>query len=116
MTLQWTPSIGDPTPVGWFTVIAYLGAAIFCGVAAAKSTERRLCERVSDFGSAWRQFLFLSVNKQLDLQSLFTEIAQATAVAQELYGGHRFYQVAFVAVVGIAGTVTVLAALWPALS
>lgn len=34
---SWTPGIGDPTFVGWFTVVAYLVAAYLCG-----QVDRRL--------------------------------------------------------------------------
>jgi hypothetical protein len=34
---SWTPGIGDPTFVGWFTVVAYLAAAYLC-----RRVERRL--------------------------------------------------------------------------
>lgn len=34
---RWTPGIGDPTFVGWFTVVAYLAAAYLC-----RRVERRL--------------------------------------------------------------------------
>ena len=33
---DWEPGIGDPTFIGWFTVFAYLIAAVLCGVNAAR--------------------------------------------------------------------------------
>ena len=32
---HWRPGIGDPTPLGWMTVIAYLAASLTCFHAAA---------------------------------------------------------------------------------
>ena len=114
MNIHWTPGIGDPTLVGWITVIAYIGTAFICAI-AAKAPNLCSPEIVSDrpfwLGVA-AIFLFLAINKQLDLQSLLTEVGRAAAKAQGWYGKHRFYQVAFVAIAGLAGALIMLSAIW----
>jgi hypothetical protein len=52
------------------------------------------------------------LNKQLDLQSLLTSIARSLAKAQGWYDERRFYQVAFVAVVGSFGFSAAMCSLW----
>ena len=72
---RWSPGIGDPGPVGWLTVIAYLAAAGFSVSLGAKH-ERGALERafwtISGVG-----LLFLAINKQLDLQSFLTAAGAA---------------------------------------
>ncbi len=34
---NWSPGIGDPTFVGWFTVVAYFDAALACWKARASA-------------------------------------------------------------------------------
>src|SRR3954468_15751872 len=79
---QWRPGIGDPTLLGWTTVVAYFAAALACGrTAAAKGG------RPTPFWSLLSLLLvFLGFNKQLDLQSVLTEIGRRLAREQGWYG------------------------------
>jgi hypothetical protein len=118
MDIGWAPVIGDPTAMGWFTVVAYFGAAIMCARAALatpqpKNDRQRTPTMEPRF---WVLtcciFVFLGFNKQLDLQSLLTAIGRATALSQNWYDERRSYQAAFVVLVGVASIVVLSMALW----
>ena len=105
-SFNWSPGIGDPTFMGWLTVVLYFWAAISCW-----STARRL--RSAAVGAediehakelrVWRSitaaFLALGINKQLDLQTALTEAGRVLASLGGWYDQRRFVQVAFLAVV-----------------
>ena len=87
--LRWRPEIGDPSLMGWFTVSAYAAGAI---LAAWVWFQRR--EKVWLFialGTA-----ALSANKQLDLQSLFTDIGRVASYHGGWFEQRRVYQKWFV--------------------
>jgi hypothetical protein len=91
---RWSPGIGDPTAMGWFTVLVYglagLVAALVAIHAAFPATSLRR-ERV--FWTLLSLALFaLAVNKQLDLQSLATAIGRCVAQAQGWYAQRRAFQ------------------------
>src|SRR5512145_1767020 len=78
---QWHPTIGDPTFMGWFTVAAYFAGA-FCAYFTAYKI-RTPDRQAFLFWCACGVFLTaLGINKQLDLQSLFTEMGRQVAKAQ----------------------------------
>jgi hypothetical protein len=129
--VEWTPGIGDPTVMGWLTVVAYFVAAWLC-LRAFKSEKRgpdrpyrqaipalvRVLKKhwpsppaPARRAALWLVLAFvlgaLGVNKQLDLQTLFTQTLRDLARAQGWYERRRPYQVAFIAAVGLtsaAGT------------
>lgn len=107
---RWSPGIGDPGPVGWLTVIAYLAAAGFSVSLAAKH-ERGALERafwtISGVG-----LLFLAVNKQLDLQSFLTATGRCAAQLQDWYEMRRTVQIAFITVLIAASVIGGVSALW----
>lgn len=94
--IHWRPGIGDPTFMGWFTVFAYLAVAILAGRAWHLKKER-----------IWLfvalGMLALCVNKQFDLQSLFTDIGRAIAWHQGWIEKRRAVQKIFVLGVVAAG-------------
>lgn len=125
----WRAGIGDPTFMGWFTVVAYLCAAICC--AAAAQAERRT-GRETDHHTVHPVFwtpsasgsrkpppsptsgrrvvfwwllaaamTFLAINKQLDLQTLLPVIGRQVAKEQGWYEDRHHVQQAFV--IGVAG-------------
>lgn len=130
---SWSPGIGDPTFVGWFTVLAYLVAAFLCfrvyrrlppskyrgieGVIAALTPlllaltgRRRLLSQVPErvrMAALWLglaiALLFLGINKQLDLQTVPTEIGRMMARAEGWYAVRRIVQVIFIAGVVLTG-------------
>ena len=91
---RWHPGIGDPTPIGWLTAIAYGVAALLCFRCQLRATP----------GTSKQFWLFvglimtmLSINKQLDLQTWFTEVARDMALEQGWYARRRVVQTMFIA-------------------
>jgi len=117
---RWHPGIGDPTILGWLTVVAYLVAAVvsFRSLRLCRSRAKRLARVDRDASREERRLaLFwcfvavamaaLGLNKQLDLQSFLTEVVRDRAIRQGWYESRGEYQLAFVAcvaVVGVLGT------------
>lgn len=101
----WTPAIGDPTIYGWITVFAYLLAALLCWRVhySAPPSEKR----------AWSALalllLALAINKQLDLQTLLTDVGRSTAKAEGWYGDRRSVQRIFIAALAVGGWAGILA-------
>jgi hypothetical protein len=91
---RWHAGIGDPTPVGWVTVLAYGLAAVSCFRCA-----RHLPAPVFWWGIT-AALVFLGLNKQLDLQTWFTQMARDMAKRDGWYEQRRHYQVEFIAVMG----------------
>jgi hypothetical protein len=113
---HWRPGIGDPTFMGWFTVVAYFIAMLLSWRAAQTSPFER--------GGSWlltgRKFwwgmtallLCLGINKQLDLQTWFTLTGKAMAKSEGWYERRRIFQVLFIATIGFGGIVSVAGVLW----
>jgi hypothetical protein len=98
---QWRPGIGDPTIMGWVTVVGYFTAAILCGrcflLGPAMSKERLF------WGLLFIAMFCLGINKQLDLQTWLTLTARKMARSEGWYEQRRFVQVIFIFFVGVAG-------------
>jgi len=106
--MRWQPTIGDPTIMGWFTVFAYAVAALLAGWTAIKVNRDRVLQGGARVRTVWVLVAillgFLCVNKQLDLQSLFTDMARAVFKAHGWYGERRAYQEGFVlGAIGLSG-------------
>lgn len=106
MIYGWTPGIGDPTVVGWLTVVAYGVAAMLCWRASAR--DRQSSRLWSLLVMA---MLLLGINKQLDLQSLFTAVGRHVAQVDHWYGDRRIVQHDFILAVLAAAVVMSLIAL-----
>jgi hypothetical protein len=111
----WSPGIGDPTVVGWITVVAYLWTAWRCHqvgrrLGAAKANRREI--RVW----SWLAVLFLAlgINKQLDLQSALTEWGRMLARSGGWYAERGHVQREFIALVAAGGLVAIAVGLWVA--
>jgi hypothetical protein len=107
---HWSPGIGDPTFVGWFTAFAYLGTAWVARRVALRTPKFLAEARRERF--VWQTLAVtmavLGVNKQLDLQSAVTEIGRILARAEGLYGERRGLQVLFIAGIAVlAGAASV---------
>ena len=93
LEIKWRPKIGDPTFMGWFTVVAYLAAAVLAWRAWKGSTLRK-------DGGIWLGvtilMALLCLNKQFDLQSLFTDIGREVARHGAWYEKRRSVQKGFV--------------------
>jgi hypothetical protein len=117
---RWHPGIGDPTVMGWVTVAAYALASFFAfqalrasrlgaqKLSAVAPEEANNQKRLSQlWGLVTLAMVLLGINKQLDLQSLFTEIMRDMARSQGWYQERRKLQVLFilcVAGLGAMGT------------
>jgi len=93
---QWRPGIGDPTWMGWLTVAAYFLTAVLCGACWFSSRRRSgvwlfLCVVLT----------FLGINKQLDLQSWFTEFGRQVALENGWYRQRREVQFQFIVALGL---------------
>jgi hypothetical protein len=104
---RWHPGIGDPSIGGWATVAAYFACAVLC-VRACRRTD---IPRIRWFWiSAVVALVLLGINKQLDLQTWFTELGRRAAVAGGWYEQRAIVQQAFIALVGILGAGALLIA------
>lgn len=104
--------IGDPTFVGWFTVVAYLMAAGLSAVNAwrARAGTDRTVYRL--WSSLTALLLFLAVNKQLDLQSYVTAVGRAVAREQGWYEARGNVQLAFILAVAATTVIMLALATW----
>jgi hypothetical protein len=99
---RWHPGIGDPNATGWITVAAYASAMLLC----------YLCQRKVQPGPA-RQFWWcmaltmaaLGLNKQLDLQTWFTEVGRDLSLQYGWYARRRTVQAVFIGALLVAGLV-----------
>jgi hypothetical protein len=112
--IRWRPTIGDPSVMGWLTVLAYGLAALTAWLAARRAARAPGMARGSS--GLWLLVALLMtglcLNKQLDLQSLFTAIGRAIAWKQGWYEDRREFQKIFViAVLGASALGTGLLAL-----
>jgi hypothetical protein len=100
-SIDWRPEIGDPTPMGWITVVAYFLAAASCLAAHVRSGS--ITGLTNPLRAPWLLLglllMALGFNKQLDFQSLVTETGRFAIRAFSLYEYRRFLQVSFVLVV-----------------
>lgn len=98
---RWHPGIGDPDATGWITVAAYAIALVLC----------YLCQRQAPPRGPHRYFWVgmaltmaaLGVNKQLDLQTWFTEVGRDLALQYGWYAHRRVVQASFIAAMVVAG-------------
>lgn len=97
--------IGDPTLIGWLTVLVYLLATFRC---VYKGIESRKCGSNYQFWFILAFFLFcLGINKQLDLQTWFEHSMKTSAQAHGWYEHRMILQQVFIALLGF-GMIAVL--------
>lgn len=94
MGVEWKPGIGDPTVWGWVTVMAYIAAAVFALKAAnvAKMAGRVWKTESAFWFGVTLTMVVLGINKQLDFQSLLTELARGWAREAGWYEDRRMVQ------------------------
>ena len=96
---RWRPTIGDPSFMGWFTVGSYFACAIlsFILTFTNQHADRRSFLFWSMIGLL---MVILGINKQLDLQSLFTEVGRQVARAEGWMDQRRIVQFWFIVAFG----------------
>lgn len=111
---HWVPSIGDPTIIGWVTVAVYFIVAIICFKAAftpkLNNNQNNLHQekQIKHFWLFLTFFLIaLGINKQLDLQTLFTQIGRAIAIEHGWYNSRQAFQMSFIIFIGLLGVISV---------
>lgn len=113
---RWTPGIGDPTPMGWFTVVAYVGTAVICWRAARLGALRMDASLSRHHVAFWTilsiVLALLAVNKQLDLQTLITDVGRTLARQQGWYDQRSVVQMAFIGIVATVCLVSLVAFVW----
>ena len=101
---HWEPGIGDPTAVGWVTVVAYFLAAFLCWRAGRSVRANPGSGRERTF---WWLFtavlILLGFNKQLDLQTWLTLFGKHLAQEEGWYERRAIFQTAFIGAVAVGG-------------
>jgi len=125
--IYWRPRIGDPTFWGWLTVAAYGLTAVLCLIAALRQnsgwggSKAAGVSGAEDKGARLQRRLwlgitvimaFLCVNKQLDLQSLLTNLGRIVANRGGWYDERRTIQFWFVVAVGLASVAAFVFLAW----
>ncbi|RYE51796.1 MAG: isopropylmalate isomerase [Hyphomicrobiales bacterium] len=101
---QWSPGLGDNNFMGWMTVVVYLVAGIASLRAARAMPDDRLSRRERLFWIiSGAVMLSLSVNKQLDLQSLVTMVGRCHSQLSGWYNDRRAVQKLFILGVAAGG-------------
>lgn len=103
---SWSPTIGDPTALGWITVACYALAAVLSARAALRLSGP---DRLLWFAVAFLMVL-LCVNKQLDLQSALTALARCHAQLHGWYENRRTIQVTVI--LGMVGIIALAFAVY----
>lgn len=105
---NWSPQIGDPTLVGWMTVVFYLLTALACYRAGRRTDrgERRWWSAIA-IG-----MLALGINKELDLQSALTEFGRIVIRDGQFYGQRVYFQIGFVLLLCAGLLIGVMAAVY----
>jgi len=101
LQLEWRPGIGDPGFMGWFTVVAYFAVAVLCAATRRAVRDRILQPELGRQHAVWGAMtvflVALGINKQLDVQTLFTEVARAVLTRLGGMPNHRVIQFDFMA-------------------
>lgn len=105
---NWSPILGDPTVMGWITVVFYVASAVLAVLVFGRRSGRPRM-----FWLALSVLLsFLAINKQLDLQSALTAAGRCLAQAQGWYENRQTVQVAFILVIIVLCLGITVAAAW----
>ena len=106
---EWTLGIGDPTIIGWTVCAAYAYASWRCLTAGAQANTTRAAGLTRFWLACAFVLLLLSLNKQLDLQKIFTQMARALAREQGWYKSRKPVQFA---VLGAALLIVLALSCW----
>jgi hypothetical protein len=101
---HWRPGIGDPTFIGWLTVVAYFVAMILSFQTAKRAAVVKRDGRQFIFWSILCvSMLLLGINKQLDLQTWVTLEGRQLALSGGWYNHRRPLQLIFILFVTLVG-------------
>ena len=106
---RWTPGIGDPSVMGWVTVATYILVAACCFLVRFIEPDEHHSGQENSLSYRkfwWTLAIFLvlmGINKQLDLQSLFTQIGRDFAKSSGWYEHRKMVQTGFILFIGAAG-------------
>lgn len=115
--ITWRLEMGDPTWIGWITVMLYLAVAGLC-VKAGWKTRASSAAGPSEGNQAWiwwgcaALLLALGINKQLDLQTLLVEVGRQVSRNTGWYGQRRRVQRLFALVVAACLVVPLWILFW----
>jgi hypothetical protein len=115
--ITWRPEIGDPSWIGWITVIAYMMTAWVCAKTGRKARPPAVADP-SERDPAWMwggcaAVLFcLGINKQLDLQTLLIEVGRQVAQATGWFEQRRLVQRVFTLVLAALTGIMLLGLAW----
>ena len=105
--ITWRPEIGDPNPTAWVIVLAYFAGCGLCVWAGLKERENRDRANEKLIPQFWfvlaGLLFFLGWNKQLDLQTLITQIGRDVAKKEGAYENRRPIQAVFVVFLALLG-------------
>lgn len=114
--IEWKPSVGDPTAIGWIITVAYFVAAFLCRRAGLAEKKQRV---ISAFpNNYWLWFglaallLVLGINKQLDFQTFLISLGRAIAKENGWYHYRSEVQFSFVMIAGLLGFLLFIGLLW----
>ena len=103
---EWSIGIGDPTFLCWFICISYFVACWICGNKALQA------KRINDNYPFWLGIaiflLFLGINKQLDLQTLFIQTIRYLSIQHGWYEQRKLVQIAFVVLTSFSALVSLI--------
>ncbi len=116
--------IGDPRAGAWLIFFSYFAVSVLCArafqvaligsqlAADYPNPERRLKDRQAAYRASFRfwglviaLFVFLGINKQIDLQTWLTEVGRQIAMAQGWYDQRAMVQTIFVLTTAVTGVV-----------
>ena len=106
MLYGWSPGIGDPTVFGWAVVVGYFVAFLFCLRAGQVYILRY--GRLGLWHVLAAAMFLLGVNKQLDLQTLFTDAGRSYARDLGIYDQRRWYQAVFIMLLAVSAAVAAI--------
>jgi hypothetical protein len=110
--INWQPGIGDPSIIGWLTVAAYFATSLLCAICGRRKEQNYSSPDSTAHHRLWWTIaivlLLLGINKQLNLQSLITEVGRELAKQQGWYNQRRTFQVVFISIICFSGYLSIL--------
>lgn len=111
----WTIGIGDPTLVGWVTVVVYFFVALIC-LKATFTPNPSSINNIPNQGKSIKIFwlsltiilVFLGINKQLDFQTLLIQLGREFAKSHGWFEYRRTIQLMFIITIGLFGITTLV--------